>query len=280
MEGSNVYWASTPPGTAEVGSVPVGGGSATTLVRLGSGAQPLSIAVDATNAYVAGTTCGGPLGCTGWIDEISLSSGATTTLASNVSVSGPIAVDGKSLYWTSSGGEFTGTVMSVPIAGGSPTTLASNQSWPGAIAVDATNAYWANGNGTIMKMPIGGDGGGAPSVLAYGQTGAAAITVYGANVYWVTAGTCADNGTCTGTVMTVPVAGAASPTTLASEQNTPAGIAVDGTNVYWTNSNSLMKVPIGGGAPIELGAQGGSAVVLDATNVYWLSGPAVVQLAK
>jgi hypothetical protein len=45
-------------------------------------------------------------------------------------------------------------------------------------------------------------------------------------------------------------------------------------------TSAVMRVPIGGGVAIELGAQGGSAIVLDANNLYWLSGPAVVQLAK
>ena len=59
----------------------------------------------------------------------------------------------------------------------------------------------------------------------------------------------------------------ATATVLASNQSYPSAIAVDSTSVYWTNlgplgggktaiqlPGSVMKVPIGGGAPIELAA--------------------------
>jgi hypothetical protein len=64
-----------------------------------------------------------------------------------------------------------------------------------------------------------------------------------------------------GSVVKVPIGGGA-PVVLATKQSAPTGIVVDGANVYWTNQNggSVMKVPIGGGAPVTLASGQGTPV--------------------
>jgi hypothetical protein len=63
------------------------------------------------------------------------------------------------------------------------------------------------------------------------------------------------------------------PTKLAMDNSHPYGLAIDAMNVYWGNDDALMKVPIGGGAPVKLAAgRFVTGVAVDAKNVYWING--------
>jgi hypothetical protein len=45
---------------------------------------------------------------------------------------------------------------------------------------------------------------------------------------------------------------------------------VDATSAYWIAFGKVMKVPIGGGAPIALASgQNANAIAVDATSIYW-----------
>ena len=103
--------------------------------------------------------------------KIPVDGGSATTLASNQSFIGDIAVDSTNVYWTVRNEPLTtadtavGAVMKVSLDGGTPTTLASAQFAPIDLAVDDTNVYWLAG-GNLMKTPTGG---GSITVLATGQ---------------------------------------------------------------------------------------------------------------
>ncbi len=131
-----------------VRSVPVGGGSSTTVVSGTWG--PFTFAIDATSIY--------------WIDDANdvvkkpLGGGTPVVLASGQRRPFSIAVDATHVYWTNlgtGGGIDDGTVMKVPIGGGEPVTLASGQRNPDSIVVDATSVYWTTWIKAGMEpMPV------------------------------------------------------------------------------------------------------------------------------
>lgn len=148
-----------------------------------------------------------------------------------------IAVDAQYVYWTNtSDGLEMGGILRVPVTGGLQVTLAAGDD-PWAVAVDANFVYWANAgrfnlsNGSIMKVPIGGDG---AIPLAQGQSNPHGIAIDDTNIYWTNTGTGANDGS----VMKMPLGGG-TPVALASQLQNPQGIVVDETSVYWTNGGTF-----------------------------------------
>jgi hypothetical protein len=215
-----VYWAN--------GSVlahePIGGSGGITDMDF-DGA--FAIAQDATNLYVTTSFRDG-------VASVPKGGGAKTFLVAELETPlGAIAVDGRSVYWTSGGGTLGG-VYSIPVAGGPVTILASHQNEPQGIAVDATNVYWVTSDGNVCSVPISG---GAVTILASGRGSLLGLAREGSTLYW----TSFVEG---GNVEKTSVAGGPV-TTLATGQHKPAWIVVDESATYWTNwtGGSVMTGP-------------------------------------
>jgi hypothetical protein len=259
VDATTIYWSD--PGLATVSSIPIAGGTATTL---GTGLQdPYYLQHDATSLYwglgpdviaqipLAGGTpvslqTSNNTGLTGLavdattvyhledytvpedcsVVAVPKGGGTRVILASGWLWNHPtgIAVSGGIVYW---GVASPGAILMVPVGGGMTTTLASGIS-PGAMAADATNVYWVDGSGAIMKVA---QSGGTPVTLATSAR-PNAIAVDGTNVYWSTQAYGAPS-----TISKVPIAGGTA-TTLESGLPPVEGIAVDATSIYWTQDDA------------------------------------------
>jgi hypothetical protein len=147
--GSTLYWADQ---NGDVGSIPLAGGSAMTLVT-GSASNYVegNIVVDATSVYWSQNDIGTGVG---YLLSVPLAGGTPTTLTSGPQFAG-IAVDSSTVYFTSNDpASGTGALATVPLAGGTVTTLVPGTSGMNAVVVDKTSVYWTNvTTGILAKMP-------------------------------------------------------------------------------------------------------------------------------
>jgi hypothetical protein len=257
--------------------LPIAGGAATTLAA--SEPFPMGLALDTNNIYVWNSgsfPSGGTLNNgDGTVVQIALAGGATTTLATKMTVAftapylNAITNDSANVYWVTGGPGVPGAINVAPIGGATAAAvLYGSQSYPQAVITDGTNLYWGNwgtfdskGNynndGAILKAVA--SGGSTPVTLASKLSAPAAIALDGQNVYWTNIGKLTPAGLPapgTGSVMQVAISGGP-PTTLASKQNIPLGIAVSGDTVYWTEytlsaPGSIDSAPVGGGVVTTL----------------------------
>ncbi len=167
VDAHDVYWVAAGSGNNAgiVASVPIGGGTITTLAR--DQAAPWAIAVNATTAYwLNGGTVNadGRYNDDGAVLSTPIGGGAVSTLAARQENPWFIAVDDQNLYWTNEGSEeggsivpATGSVVQLALSGGLPITLATGQNAPVCVQVGPTSVYWANfGDGTVATVGIGG----------------------------------------------------------------------------------------------------------------------------
>jgi hypothetical protein len=251
---TSAYWIDQASATLD--SMPLGGGSVTTLASGLSAAVSLRV----TASSVLYSDAGPSSGCClqtgmGSLKSVPLGGGTVSTLIAGLDAPAAFDVDVAHLVWAE-----LSRVGASPAAGGPATTLASGVANPlTRIAADQNNLYVLDGE-LVKVVPLAG---GTVERLAaataqIGNFGAADlngdIVTDGTSVYW----TAADgSGT---SVQSVPVTGGA-PVTLAVDApptSTPScysRISVDSQNVYWASSQStsavgcsVRAVPLGGGA--------------------------------
>jgi len=186
VQGANAYWGASDGTsyailTARTASAGAGAPPTEVSSQLG-GAQPVAIAVDASNVYW--TTKSGlfsaPLG--GPPDGGSAPQSLGGVGGNGVSA---LAIDTSTAYWGSFASG-SGTVQKVALAGGGTTQLASGQFGPNGIATDGANVYWTTQAGLVLKLPVAG---GTPTTLASVSNGGTGIVVDATTVYWASGNT-------------------------------------------------------------------------------------------
>ena len=234
VSGTSVYWTDFRSGAIE--SIPIGGGTATTITTGEN--QPQLMAIDSNNVYwavesglldsgsimavpldggPAFTVTGGgiPVGVVAWgagtigytndtwpggsIQSISLDGGNALTVATDVTYPTSIVEQGGSYFFLAQGdgGNSPRSVWTVSVTGGTAQLL-----YPATgaahMAVDATHVFWTdNSVGAVYEAPLFPTDGAAPIVIASGLSGPDGIALGGGFVYWTNDGD--------GTVMRAPI---------------------------------------------------------------------------
>lgn len=220
---------------------------------------PLAIAVDATTVYW------GNLG-DHTVYSMPIGGGASTLLSTTSAGPYAIALNAGNVFWSEDG-----LVQTVPKAGGATTQFGVGQPAPRGIAADAANVYWANYFGNAIMQCAAGGCGGAPAVFGTGQN-TIDVALDATNVHWLNGGD--------GMVLTCPKTGCPGGAGTLLATGGTARLATDGVNVYFTQANAIAKVPVGGGATVQLATGLGqtSGIATDGVNVYWTElGTGVVQ---
>jgi len=230
-DGTSVFFAdegSSQSATGTVQSVPVGGGSPTSIAT--GQAFPLDVAVDAANVYWTDQNDGsvwkspktnpspvklaGPAGqyhagylrvdatnvyftdpSGGVVKSVPIAGGNVTTLSTQVSNTGHLAIDGTTAYFASRGNT-SSAMMTIALNAnqGTPNQLVPNLPTLNGIETDGTSIWFAEASnvqpyqqntGEIHRVTIGGTN---DAKLASGQNGPNCISVDSTSVYWINTG--------------------------------------------------------------------------------------------
>lgn len=193
--------------------------------------------------------------------------------SSNICISGPqilvdglaqpydLTIDATYIYWVENRA-VGGALRKVPKVGGSATTLSAVLAEPTAVIVDANYAYVLernNGaNGRIDRIPLAG--GSAEPVVGGLNNSQNHLVQAGSNLYW------GDYVMGTGGVIKTAAKSAGAIASVVAQGNgllnLPTAIDSDGTFLYVHNdSNTMLRFPIGGGAPFALGTTAGVSAI-------------------
>jgi hypothetical protein len=182
--------------------------------------------------------------------------GETAVATSSLYGFGQMVLDGNYLYYLDSGTK----VQQLLKSGGTPTTLATGSSFYDAITVQNNVVFWGVPSGLIYSVPTAG---GSVTTVATGSQDIASIRVTNNTVVW-------SQTTYPAVVFAQPIGG--SRITLSSGVNVEPGLAIQDGFAYFTGSESIYRVPIGGGIRQTLASNLNDAydLALDATNIYWV----------
>ncbi len=264
IQGSTIYFTVpncsggmlTAPGTIE--SVPMGGGTASTLATLPS-AAPGPVVATPTQLYWIESDCQNM----GWVYSSSLDGGSMTPMSNNVGASQGALVmdDGGSLYFCGDGAH---ALVSIP--GAVPYNLVNME---GVAGSSQTSPSVAGGQVVWLWLSAasGGypDGGliasiaadaslGQPVAVATGQNliGGSVLTD-GVNAYWINVAAGGPNGE---DIDYAPVSGGGPISTLVHGITVggPGFLTMDACNLYYfDNYQRFWGVPLTGGSPVEIG---------------------------
>lgn len=233
-----VFW--TDFNSNEVGRVSTDGGDPIVLAKNQSGAQGVAVADE-----VYWTTWK-----TGTMDRVSIDGGTAQALSnSTIANYAEITTDGQHVFWATSRGPSTGSIMAYSFATQTVSVVATAaKGGPFAITTDGVNVYWEEIDPSgVLYIVRANVNGGASTVLA--------------SVAPDDAGLCYANTNCQGEV------------------------ATDGQHVYFTvdgDAGAVLKVPVGGGAPIVVAQHEHQpwGIAVDDACVYWHTWDAVVVSPK
>jgi hypothetical protein len=258
VQGDNLYWVNAGAGT--VGTIPVAGGTATTVpttarAQYHLAANPTSLSFwDADDGIWTAPLTGG-------------SATQVGTFALPVTA---ITMDEGNVYWAGRlpGQVNTGAIVMAPV-GGASKPLASGLASPAGITVDATNVYWTDqatgqNDGAVMQLAFGSH---TPLAIASAQTNPGGIAVDAHDVYWLS-----EAG-----VFKVPIGGGTIVPLSSAKPYPYSSFAVDGISAYWVDSSTyaIVKAPLSGGPVVSVvpmpSVQPYAGLAVDATSVYWAS---------
>lgn len=272
VDSQNVYVLTAASAGGSLVSVPIAGGSATTLAS-GLTSHEIyghAIAYDDQNVYFLANNA---------VNAVPKTGGSASMLAAATNATG-LTVDLTNVYWaTGAAGASTGSLYAYPIAGGSATAIATGPN-PLDLAVGAGELYWIASDGSIDEVATSG---GSATTLGHSSAIPTAMAVDSAHAYWTNSD---------GTVERISLTGG-SATPLDSfaggQPDGMNGIAVDAADVFWTQQDgSVDEIPLAGetghsDVTAASGKTGAWGIATDASDIYWVtatSSGAVMKLAR
>lgn len=196
--------------------------------------------------------------------------GASGSLVGALTTPSSLAIDADAIYVT----EYdAGRVTRVPRTRAPATVLAEGLVHPHGIVVSGDTVYFVERGdegkaGAIKRVPA--LGGTAPVVVAGDQSSPDGLAMWNGILYW----------TANHVVWSVSAEGGA-PAHLADDAGYFGGVATDGQFVFFSSPSRFMKVPVGGGATVEIpDATAPIAFTVDEQRVYWADGATVYSAKK